>query len=169
MSEEQKPSAVMPEPPRMPSIIEAPPRTECSCAACVQCCKERPGPLAPGDLENIRAHQPHLTTAEFLAQFRSSEGALVQLRDDQGVVRQRRQRTIVPHYDRRRKRCVFLGDDDRCTIHAVKPAGCAIFDTHMNKGAADARSYWLLMQQSDAAYQEQRKQLKISDLKPVRL
>lgn len=139
-----------------------PPRTECACTACTQCCKEQPGPLAPGDLEKIRAHLPHLTTEQFLAQFRSSDGALIQLKVD-GKVVQRRQRTIVPLYNRHRRACVFLGADDKCTIHAVKPAGCAIFDTHMDKGSAEARSYWLVMQQADAEYQETRRSLKVSD------
>lgn len=167
MSEQQQ-QPPAPEEPRIGSIVERPPNTECACTACVQCCKTRPGPLAPGDLTRIRAFQPHLPTKEFLEQFRSSDGALVQLRDGQGIVRQRRQRTIVPHYDRRKKRCVFLGDDDRCTIHAVKPTGCAIFDMHMDKGAADARSFWLVMQQADTGYQQERQQLKVSDLPPVR-
>lgn len=146
---------------RPPPIIEAPQRTECACAACVQCCKEQPGPLAPGDYERIRDRM-QVDDAGARALFRSSEGALVQLRVD-GAVVQRRQRTIVPLYDRRHRRCVFLGADDRCAIHEVKPAGCAIFDTHMDKGAAEARSYWLLMQQSDPGYQELRKQLKVAD------
>lgn len=167
MSEESPVPPVQAQQRRMPGIVEPPPRTECSCADCVQCCKTRPGPLAPGDLERIRAHQPHLPTKEFLEQFRSSDGAVVQFKDADGVVRQRRLRTIVPAYNRHRRRCVFLGDDDRCTIHAVKPTGCAIFDVHMDKGTADARSYWLVMQQQDAAYQESRRQLKVSDLKPV--
>jgi len=141
---------------------ETPPRTECDCTACTQCCKEQPGPLAPGDLEKIRAHLPHLTNDQFLGLFRSSDGALVQLRGADGVVVQRRQRTIVPLYHRHRKACVFL-DNDKCSIHAVKPAGCAIFDTHMDKGSAEARSYWLVMQQADDDYQEQRRQLKVSD------
>lgn len=75
----------------------------------------------------------------------------------------RRQRTIVPLYNRHRRRCVFLGDDDKCGIHEVKPAGCSMFDTHMDAGKSHAISYWLVMQQSDAAYQELRRALKISE------
>lgn len=144
---------------RVAPIIEAPPRTECSCAACVQCCKEQPGPLAPGDYERIRDHL-QLDDKAARDLFRSSEGALVELKE---TGHQHRRRTIVPVYNRHRRRCTFLGDDDRCTIHAVKPAGCAIFDTHMDQGSSQARSYWLVVQQGDLAYQELRRQLKVAD------
>jgi len=145
-------------------IIEAPKRTECACATCVQCCKDQPGALAPGDYERIRDHL-RLTDAEARELFRSSEGAVVQTAD----LHQRRQRTIVPLYNRHRRRCVFLSDDDKCGIHEVKPAGCAMFDTHMDAGKSHAISYWLIMQQADAAYQERRRELKISDhYKPKR-
>lgn len=148
-------------PRRQAPIIEAPPRTECACATCTQCCKDQPGSLAPGDFEAIREHL-QLTDDAIRAAFRSSEGALVQLQVDGRTVI-RRQRTIVPLYVRREKRCIFLDHQDRCKVHAVKPAGCAMFDTHMDKGAADARSYWLLMQQSDEGYQALRRTLKISE------
>lgn len=75
----------------------------------------------------------------------------------------RRQRTIVPFYNRHKKRCVFLGLDDKCNIHPVKPMGCAALDTHMDQGKAHAISYWLVMHQSDEGYQALRRELKISD------
>lgn len=149
---------------RQAPIIQAPTRTECACSACVQCCKDQPGSLAPGDFERIRDHL-RLTDVEARELFRSSDGAVVQTTD----LHQRRLRTIVPLYHRHRRRCVFLGDDDKCGIHEVKPAGCSMFDTHMDAGKSHAISYWLVMQQSDAAYQERRRELKISDhYKPKR-
>jgi hypothetical protein len=33
-----------------------------------------------------------------------------------------------------------LTTDDRCSIHAPAPFGCAFFDVHMATGEADARS-----------------------------
>lgn len=139
------------------AVIGRPSPTECACAQCVQCCKEQPGSLLPGDYEKIR---------EFLGQsdvshlFRSSDGALVQ---DEKSGRQFRVRTIVPLYDRRAKRCIFLGSDDRCTIHAVKPGGCGLVDTHMSRPIAMVRSVWIIKQQQDEEYQELRKTLKVTD------
>lgn len=148
-------------------VLGAPSPTECACKTCVQCCKEQPGALIPGDFEKIRAYLPHVPTSEFIEMFRSSDGALV---GDSGTGRQFRVRTIVPLYDRRKKRCVFLGDDDRCTIHAVKPAGCALFDTHMGTPLAAMRSAWVVRQQQDEDYQALRKTLKVTDhYKPKRI
>jgi len=141
-------------------VIGGPRPTECSCAECVKCCKDQPGALGPGDFERIRAYLPHLTNAEFVEKFRSSDGALVH---DSETNRTFRVRTIVPLYDRRKKRCVFLGDDDRCTIHSVKPIGCGLFDTHMDHGTAIARTLWVVKEQQDESYQELRRTLKVTD------
>jgi len=122
------------------TIIQPPPRTECTCTACVDCCKEQPGALGPRDYHRIQQHL-QLDDAAMAEKFRSSDGALVQ---DSATNRTFRVRTIVPLYERRAKRCTFLGADDRCTIHAVKPAGCAMFDTHQQKPVALARSLWLI-------------------------
>jgi hypothetical protein len=47
--------------------------------------------------------------------------------------------TLVP----RRKAaggCKFFDDENRCTIHAVNPFGCAFFQSNMNRREADHRS-----------------------------
>ena len=98
-------------------VIGGPRPTECACSECVKCCKEQPGALGPGDYERIREKLAQWDVSHL---FRSSDGALVH---DSETNRTFRVRTIVPLYDRRKKRCVFLGDDDRCTIHSVKPMG----------------------------------------------
>jgi hypothetical protein len=47
--------------------------------------------------------------------------------------------TLVPAR-RSNRACIFLTDDNRCSIHAVSPCGCAFFDSHMSKAQADRRS-----------------------------
>lgn len=130
-------------------------RTKCACSKCVQCCKRQPGPLAPRDFKRIAAFlgEDEITARQH---FWASPGSIV--KDWQGNVM--RIGTITPRFDRRKGRCVFLGDDDRCKIHEVAPFGCAYFDTHMNEIEAQARSSWLAgQQQRSEEYQDLRAQL----------
>jgi len=138
-----------------PAAAVAPPfvRTTCACADCVQCCRDQPGSLAPGDLERIAAYlaQPLRIVA---LKFWASPGALVaNSRTGQTF----RIGTITPK--RVRGRCVFLDDVGRCTIHAVAPFGCAYVDTHMDAEEGHRRAMWLVRQQSDPAYQSLRRTL----------
>jgi Fe-S-cluster containining protein len=128
-------------------------RTVCACKECTQCCKRQPGPLAPGDYERIQEHLG--ATQEQMAKlFCASPGALiVDHRSGEAV----RIGTITPQ--RRKGRCVFLDENDRCKIHAVAPWGCAYFDTHMSKQQAYPRSVWLAKSQLDPAYQALRNKL----------
>jgi Uncharacterised protein family (UPF0153). len=129
-------------------------RTECSCSECVKCCKRQPGPLAPGDFERIQKHLG-ASDEEMREKFWASPGCMV--KDAFGVTA--RIGTITPRYDRRKKRCVFLDDNDRCTIHSVAPFGCAYFDTHQSSVTAMPRSVWLARQQMDPDYQRLRDSL----------
>jgi Fe-S-cluster containining protein len=43
-------------------------------------------------------------------------------------------------------RCIFLTDDDRCSIHSVSPFGCSHFSAHMEPMEGDIRSMWGLRQ-----------------------
>jgi Fe-S-cluster containining protein len=65
--------------------------------------------------------------------------------------------TITPK--RVKGRCVFLTEDDRCSIHAVAPFGCAYFDTHMSMEQAHPRSLWLVDSTKREDYQALRDQL----------
>jgi Fe-S-cluster containining protein len=120
----------------------------------VACCKRQPGPLAPGDIERIAAHlQVPIATA--LDRFWASPGALVRHTYDDGREVIMRIGTITPRYAA--GRCVFLNAQDRCDIHAVAPAGCAYFDTHMSSREAQGRAVWFLQQvESDERYQTTR-------------
>jgi len=115
-------------------------RTTCACKECTACCKRQPGPLAPGDSERIQEHLG-VTDEEMTKLFCASPGALVM--DYAGHVR--RVGTITPQ--KRKGRCVFLDENDRCKIHAVAPYGCAYFDTHMGVAEAQPRSQWLVRDQ----------------------
>jgi len=127
-------------------------RTVCACADCVQCCKRQPGPLAAGEFERIQEHLG--ASPEQMAKlFCASPGALIKTASGET----RRVGTITPQ--RRKGRCVFLDEADRCTIHAVAPFGCAYFDTHMSSTTAHPRSVWLVKSQLDPAYQALRNQL----------
>lgn len=130
-------------------------RTTCGCTQCVACCKRQPGPLIPGDLEKIAAFRGE-TMEEAKKNFWASPGSLVKhLLTD----KTERIGTITPRWDRRNKRCVFLTDDDRCSIHPVAPFGCSHFDTHMNFDQAHPRSLFVATVTSDPEYQKLRNEL----------
>lgn len=133
-------------------MSEAPPRTTCDCAACRACCERQPGPLAPGDLGRISAHL-RLTMPEALGLFRASPGAVVM---DSRTGRVSRVGTIVPARTRPGGPCVFLSAAGRCRVHSVAPAGCALFDMHMDAATAQPRAAWLVRQQAGADYQRVR-------------
>ena len=111
-------------------------RTVCACDRCQRLCKTVPGVLAPGDVALIAGHlrtsEPELLESRLLA----SPGAVLA-----DLVRRRTFRvpTIVPDRDST-GRCVFLDEQNRCTIHAVAPFGCAYFDEHMPVAESNQRS-----------------------------
>jgi len=131
-------------------------RTTCSCPDCVTCCHEQPGSCAAGDVERIAAYL-QLPVRVAALKFWASPGALLMNRESGEVYRQG---TITPRLVR--GRCIFLDDDDRCTIHDVAPFGCAYFDTHMNGREAQPRSQWLAASQSSAEYQSLRRTLMVA-------
>lgn len=123
-------------------------RTTCACAECVQCCKEQPGCLIPGDLERIAEHLGETADAA-KRHFWSSPGALLM---NTATGRTFRVRTITPRASKT-GRCVFLDAGDRCRVHAVAPAGCAYFDTHQTLHEGQRRSAVVAALQQDDAYQ----------------
>lgn len=135
--------------------MTAPPfdRTICACPACTACCTEQPGSLAAGELEAIASHL-QLPVRVAALKFWASPGALV---GNRATGQTFRVGTITPRLVR--GRCVFLDAEDRCTIHAVAPFGCRMFDTHMDAAEAHPRSLWLVRSQADPAYQSLRRTL----------
>lgn len=130
-----------------------PERTSCSCEQCRACCIEQPGSCAPGDIERIAVYLDK-PIAAVLHKFCASPGALL-LNTATGDLY--RQGTITPQ--RRHGRCVFLTEAGACSIHPVAPAGCALFDTHMDAAEAQPRSQWLARSQADPDYQSLRRTL----------
>lgn len=136
-------------------------RTSCACEQCVSCCKRQPGALAAGDLDRIVSFvaQRQGCTLEVAfervkAQIWASPGALVM---DTETGQFRRVGSITPRM--RKGRCVFLDQNDRCSIHAVAPFGCAYFDMHMPHSVAHPRSVWLALSTENPSYTHQRKEL----------
>lgn len=126
-------------------------RTTCACAACVRCCTEQPGPLAPGQLERIAAYLQK-PVRDVLGLFWRSPGALVK---SLWSGETRMIGTITPRL--RDGRCVFLDAHARCRIHAVAPFGCSHFDTHQSPEEWQRRGQWLYRAIEDnPAYQSLR-------------
>jgi Fe-S-cluster containining protein len=141
-------------------------RTSCGCTSCVACCKRQPGALVTGDFERIVAFtgktqnlSPEIAFERVKAQIWASEGSVV--KDLRSNI-MRRIGSITPRWDRRRKCCVFLTDDDKCSIHPVSPFGCAYYDTHMMDIEAEQRSLWAVRQHESAEYQELRDTLPLA-------
>jgi Fe-S-cluster containining protein len=128
-------------------------RTTCACQQCTKCCKRQPGALAAGDLERIARHL-QISPAEAEKYFWASPGALVR---DTSTGRVHRIGSVTPQM--RRGRCVFLDDNDRCSIHPVAPFGCSMFDTHMSPATAHPRSVFLAQTHLDEEYQALRRRL----------
>jgi len=131
-------------------------RTVCACSRCVQCCKRQPGAFAAGEVERLVDHVQKtqgLSAEDALmsvkAQIWASPGALVIWNGK--IVRIG---SITPRF--RRGRCVFLDANDRCSIHAVAPFGCAMFDTHMSREEGDKRSVHLARSHMKPEYQQLR-------------
>lgn len=128
---------------RLPLPLTDPSRTEfgferacCNCPGCTTYCHYLPGYLVPADLARIAEH--HQPGTEVLAwamtHLLASPGAVV-ARNGQAF----RVPTLVPAR-RADGACVFLTNEETCSIHAVAPYACAFFDDHLDGSKADARS-----------------------------
>lgn len=123
-------------------------RTKCACDTCRVGCKTMPGALIPGDLERIAEHTGHADDdAWILEHFRLSDGAIVAKRVN-GKLVQWNVPSIVPA-SKPDGSCVFLDENERCTIHEVSPFGCAYHDTHMEFEEANKRTEYCVRSQMD--------------------
>ena len=136
-------------------------RTTCACDRCRACCKRQPGAFAHGEIERLVEHIAEkqkcgreLAFQFVKAQVWASPGALVK---DTSTGRTHRIGSITPRF--KRGRCVFLDENERCTIHAVAPFGCAMFDTHMDNATAHPRSVHLALSHTNPDYQRLRNEL----------
>jgi Fe-S-cluster containining protein len=146
-------------------------RTTCACDRCRACCKRQPGAFAHGEVERLVEHvmekqncDREIAFQTVKAQIWASPGALVK---DLSTGQTQRIGSITPRY--RHGRCVFLDENERCTIHAVAPFGCAMFDTHMDSLTAHPRSVHLALSHKHPDYQRLRASLPMaSHYKPNR-
>ena len=136
-------------------------RTVCACDRCRACCKRQPGAFAHGEIERLiewAMKTQELSREDAFqwvkAQIWASPGALVK---DLATQRTYRIGSITPRF--RRGRCTFLDANERCTIHAVAPFGCAMFDTHMDHATAHPRSIALAESHQHPDYQRLRNEL----------
>src|SRR5262245_19257349 len=110
-------------------------RTVCACRVCVANCRFVPGSLIPADLNRIAEYLNESNLTRFAVDnLLASPGAIIYTRS--GLVRIR---TLVPAR-RADGPCRFLTAEDRCSIHAVSPYSCAMFDCKQSKEEADALS-----------------------------
>jgi Fe-S-cluster containining protein len=110
-------------------------RTECDCRACLANCLFIPGALIPADLNRISEYLGESDLTRFaLNNLLASPGAIIF-----SIGELIRVRTLVPAR-RSDGACRFLTDGDRCSIHAVSPYSCALFDCKQSKEESDALS-----------------------------
>jgi hypothetical protein len=113
----------------------------CACSACVANCRFVPGALIPADLQRIAEYLDESDLTGFaLDNLLASPGAIIYTRS--GLVRIR---TLVPAR-RTDGACRFLTGEDRCSINAVAPFSCALFDCRQSREEADALSLRGLME-----------------------
>ena len=111
-------------------------RSVCACHECTASCTFIPGYLVPADIERISRALGYSNMVTFaLENLAASPGATVM--NAEGRVFQIR--TLVPQR-RADGSCKFLDGQNRCTIHAVSPFGCAFFDAHQSTEEADRKS-----------------------------
>ncbi len=112
-------------------------RTECACPECRQNCRDIPGYLIPDDIERVSRHLGYPDAGEFAYRhLLASPGATVM--GAGGRIFQIP--TIVPRRKEEDGSSVFLNAEGRCSIHAVSPFGCAMFDCHQSDEEANRRS-----------------------------
>lgn len=106
--------------------------SSCRCDKCVGTCCSEPGMLAPGDLSRIAAYVGAEPGGQFmLRNFEAAEprpctavGSEHTPPEVCGTVPY--VRPAIHKSGIRKGRCVFLTDDDRCSVHPVRPFGCAV-------------------------------------------
>jgi Fe-S-cluster containining protein len=111
-------------------------RSVCACRECTANCEFIPGYLVPTDIERISRSLGYSNLVTFaLENLAASPGATVM--NSEGRVFQIP--TLVPKR-RADGTCKFLDEQNRCSIHAVSPFGCAFFDSHQPADEADRKS-----------------------------
>lgn len=99
-------------------------RSFCDCNKCRQFCHERPGALAPSDIDRIAEHEgfDEATDEFILSRFEACT-------DGPGTATEEFPDGKTPVIRPQRKpdgSCVFLNSEGRCSIHKVAPFECKV-------------------------------------------
>lgn len=101
---------------------------ECSCDKCVGACRKKPGWFVPEEIKPA-ADFLGLTEKEFFDKYLSvdyftdPDGFLYVLSPATDKSEPGKEFPLEPS-----GRCIFLTDDEKCSIHSVKPFECKYFD-----------------------------------------
>jgi hypothetical protein len=110
-------------------------RTVCACPECKIFCRVIPSFLIPPDLHRIAEYLGCDDPVEFALKYLlASPGATVL---DRGRLRQIK--TLVPARGQDGA-CIFLDENESCSVHAVSGFGCSHFDAHQSAEEANHRS-----------------------------
>ena len=107
----------------------------CSCDECVSACMNDPGRLVPGDILKI-THFLNITEDELKKEYLvivnvTSKGQLAHALAPAKKSGRRfiaEPGSVAPDYYAKEKgRCIFLDENDRCSVHEVKPFECGAY------------------------------------------
>ena len=99
-------------------------RSFCDCTACRQSCRDRPGALAPCDMDHIAEYdgQEECSEEYLLAHFKACADGPVASYEEAPEVH-----TLAIRPKRKADgSCVFLTSEGRCSIHPVAPFECKV-------------------------------------------
>lgn len=117
-------------------------RTSCSCARCASHCRRQPGMMGPGDVDALAAYTGRTVEDLSATALVATLGAVRLIKDDDMAVLA--VPTITPA-QREDGACVFLTEDNLCSVHAVSPMGCRYFDAHLSEAESDERTFDILL------------------------
>lgn len=106
---------------------------ECNCPECVSACSNDPGRLVPTDLKKISSFlkcTSESLISDYLVKIPLGEGktfalAPAKLKGKRYVAEPGT--TAQDYYAEQKGRCVFLDEQNLCTIHSVKPFECGAY------------------------------------------
>lgn len=109
-------------------------KESCTCKHCVGACTNHPGWMTPGQVERM-AEFLKLTPQELFDQYLVADTYYDRFDGSTLVLRPAQAHdtpgTAIQGW-KHPGRCTFLGDDNRCKVHQVKPKECADY-LHTNK------------------------------------
>lgn len=112
-------------------------RTICACNVCKQNCKTIPGYTLFEDIVDIYYYiTPLINFIDWCKLFfLASPGAIVGIKEGEEL-KMFRIPTIVPKRNNKGY-CIFLKEDEMCSIHPVSPFGCKYFDCKQTREEGD--------------------------------